>query len=54
MKYIKLADLPHDEQLVGRHFQGNKKLKIKSGWNKGLWMQEDGSNKLIPMFFGWR
>lgn len=50
-KYIKLKDLPKDWVLDGRHFKGNKKLKIRSGWNKGLWLQEDGSEQMHPMFF---
>lgn len=51
MKYIRLKDMPPSLSLVGRHFKGNKNLKIKSGWNKGLWLQKDGDSQVIPMFF---
>ena len=50
-KYIKLRNLPTDLILDGRHFKGNKKMKIKSGWNRGFWLQEEGSQRIYPMFF---
>lgn len=51
MKYIKFKNLPKNWSLVGRHFKGNKDLTIESGWPKGLWLRNNGTSQILPMFF---